>query len=109
LGAVDYELIQECLVNCRFTEHARREMAAEPLGPITIDEALRALVTGEIIEEYPDDEPYPSCLILGSSDTGRLLHLVCALVRAEWRLIVITVYQPDPRRWNSEFRRRRIS
>jgi hypothetical protein len=84
-------------------------MGAEPLGPIGVEEALRALRTGEIIEEYPDDEPYASCLILGRTDTGRPLHLVCAPVTAEQRLIVITVYEPDARRWDSEFRRRRTS
>jgi hypothetical protein len=32
---------------------------------ITIAEIEQALQNGEIIERYPDDQPYPSCLVLG--------------------------------------------
>jgi len=104
---VDYETIRRCLAECRFSDHARREMEAEPFGVIRVDEVLQALQAGEIIEEYPHDEPYPSCLVLGRTAAGRLLHVVCAPVATEQRLIIITTYQPDPARWDSEFRRRR--
>ncbi len=107
--AMDYEQIRQCLANCRFTDHARREMEAEPLGVIQVDEVLRALQTGEVIEEYPEDTPYPSCLILGRTGTGRPIHIVCAPVTAERKLAIITVYQPDPARWDPEFRRRRAT
>ena len=40
-------------------------MESESFGPIRIGEPLEALNGGEIIEEYPDDQPYPSRLILG--------------------------------------------
>ncbi len=51
--------IRQCLANCRFTDHARREMDTEPLGAIYVEEILQALDSGEIIEEYPEDKPYP--------------------------------------------------
>jgi hypothetical protein len=49
-------------------------MNTEPLGTIYVEEILQALDSGEIIEEYPEDKPYPSCLILGRTVTGRPLH-----------------------------------
>ncbi len=104
---VDYEDIRRGLDGCRFTDHARREMETEPFGIIRVDEILTVLETGEIIEQYPQDEPYPSCLVLGRTREGRGLHSVCAPVPAERRLIVVTTYQPDPARWDSGFRRRR--
>ncbi len=104
---MDYGEIRQCLVNCRFTDHARREMETEPFGAIRLDEVLRALEIGAIIEEYPEDKPYPSCLVLGRTAAGRPLHIVCAPVPAERRLIVITTYQPDPERWDPDFRHRR--
>ena len=55
------------------------------------------LDSGEIIEEYPDDGPYPSCLIFGRTQEGRPLHVVCAPVMDEGRLIIITVYRQIPR------------
>jgi hypothetical protein len=82
-------------------------MEAEPQGVITVDEVLQALGSGEIIEEHPDDAPYPSCLILGRTSANRPLHIVCAPVLTENRLIIITTYQPDPERWEQDFRRRK--
>jgi hypothetical protein len=103
-----YAEVRRCLSDCRFAEHARREMEAEPLGLISVNEVLQALDSGEIIEDYPDDAPYPSCLILGRTAAGRSLHIVCAAVPKEDRLIIITTYQPDPDRWEPDFRRRKF-
>ncbi len=94
--------------NCRLTEHARREMESEFFGLIRVDEVLEALDAGEIIEEYPDDQPYPSCLIFGRTQVARPLHIVCAPVLTEQRLIVITIYQPDPARWEADFKGRKL-
>ena len=104
---MNYEEILQCAADCRFTDHARREMENEPFGAIQVDEVLRVLQAGEIIEQYPQDKPYPSCLVLGRTAEGRPLHIVCAPVSTERRLIVITVYQPDPARWDAEFKRRK--
>lgn len=82
-------------------------MESEPYGVIHVDDVVQCLRNGEIIEEYPDDQPYPSCLILGRALEGRAIHVVCAPVVAERKLIIITTYQPDPARWDREFRRRR--
>jgi hypothetical protein len=82
-------------------------MESESFGLIRIDEMLEALNGGEIIEEYPDDQPYPSCLVLGRTLADRPLHVVCAPVSAEQRLIVITIYQPDPARWEADFKGRK--
>jgi len=104
---VNYETIVETLAGCVFTEHARREMESEPYGVIRVQDVVQSLQSGEIIEEYSNDRPYPSCLILGRTIGGRPIHVVCAPVVAERRLIIITTYEPDPARWDPEFRRRR--
>ena len=104
---MDYKIIAETLERCVFTEHARREMESEPYGVIQVDDVVQCLRRGEIIEEYPEDRPYPSCLVLGRTVEERALHVVCAPVVSERKLIVITTYQPDPDRWDPGFRRRR--
>ena len=38
---------------------------------------LAAFASGEVISEYPDDVPFPSCLILGFVGT-RPIHVVTA-------------------------------
>lgn len=66
---MDYDETRQCLADCRFTDHARREMETERFGVILASEVLEALETGEI-EEYPGDTPYPSCLVLGRTLQG---------------------------------------
>ena len=46
-----------------YTSHAKYEMENEEVGTIYDEEVFEAIGTGEIIEDYPNDKPYPSCLI----------------------------------------------
>jgi len=99
--------LQRCFREDRvlYTQHARREMREEPLGCILEQEVYEAVLAGEIIEDYPDDTPYPSCLVFGRTQRRRPVHAVCAHVPEENRAIVITVYEPDPSRWIDSHRR----
>ena len=72
---------------------------------ISAEEVRYVLETGEVIEEYPDDTPYPSRLIVGCYK-GRLVHVVAADNFDEEEIIVITVYEPDPPEWDPECRKR---
>ena len=72
---------------------------------ITQSEGARVVRTGEIIEEYPDDSPYPSRLIFGMHGL-RPIHVVVAYNMEDEMLIVITVYEPDSSQWTQDFRRR---
>jgi hypothetical protein len=38
-------------------------MEKEECGEIKEREVFEAVLNGKIIESYPEDEPYPSCLI----------------------------------------------
>jgi hypothetical protein len=80
-------------------------MDNEEYGQIFDRDVYQTVCNGEVIEEYPDDKPYPSILIFGRTETGRPLHLVCAYNKEDDSAIVITVYQPDPNMW-IEFKRR---
>ena len=42
---------------------------------ISEDDIESALNNGEIIEQYPEDYPWPSCLILGCSDNRPASHM----------------------------------
>lgn len=61
---------------------------------IRLDDAENAILTGEIIEDYPDDYPFPSCLILGRDLGHNNLHVVCA--QGEGRLYMIHGISPIP-------------
>ena len=34
------------------------------------------IMTGEIIEQYSDDYPFPSCLVFGYAEDNKVLHVV---------------------------------
>jgi len=91
-----------------YTRHAKFEMENEQFGRILDHEVYEAICGGEVIEEYPEDKPYPGALIFGRTTAGRPLHIVCAYNKEEDLAIIITVYHPNPDLW-IEYRRRRES
>ena len=72
---------------------------------IEIRELEEALSMGKIVEDYPDDPRGPSCLILGYTQKGRPLHIVCGTIGIE--LLIITAYEPSPEEWESDWKTRR--
>ena len=64
-----------------------------------------AVCNGEIIEHYPQDFPFPSCLILGKMANGRYLHVVMSDEGSMSR--IITAYYPDPEKWDKSFTTRK--
>jgi hypothetical protein len=64
------------------------------------------LETGVTVEQYPDDFPYPSRLVLGWLES-QPIHVVVAENIEEGIRIVVTAYQPDLEEWEPGFRRRR--
>lgn len=86
-----------------FRVHAIRRMFERK---ISVDDVRRVIDDGEIIEDYPDDSPFPSRLMLGW-EGSRPIHVVVAQRREQEERIVITAYEPDPEMWDSGFRRRK--
>lgn len=81
-------------------------MRKEELGPVTDEEVYEAVCNGEVIESYPNTAPYPCVLVFGMTAAGRPLHAVFAYDEGDDRSVVVTVYEPDPARWE-HYRRRR--
>lgn len=85
-----------------FRIHAIRRMFERHIDEIDV---RHALMQGEVVEDYPQDKPYPSKLILGWVN-DHPLHIVVA--NAEDADIVVTVYEPDLRLWEPGFKLRRL-
>ncbi len=67
---------------------------------------IRASINnGEIIEQYPEDFPYPSCLILGHSATGTPIHVVMSDNGCMGK--IITAYYPSSDKWNDDLKTRK--
>lgn len=73
--------------------HARLEMKREE-PPITASELREGLLSGRVLENYPDDRRGPSALLLGFAAAGRPIHVVCTTSKPQ--LFVITTYEPRP-------------
>jgi len=87
----------------RITDHADEEAQADHLS---FDEVFISVFQGEVIEDYPTDKPYPSCLIYGQTFRDEPVHSVWAYNPANQWAVLITVYRPDPNRW-IEWKKRR--
>ena len=75
------------------TRHAQRRSDARN---ISLEEIKHVISTGEIIENYPDDKPYPTCLIQGYVQQNKPLYALCALGEI---VHIITVHWLDPAKW----------
>lgn len=85
-----------------FSAHSARRMFERSMS---VDDVLRVVDSGEVIEEYPDDYPYPSRLLFAKL-SDRYLHVVIADNTTDNETIIVTIYEPDPAKWDSEFKRR---
>jgi Domain of unknown function (DUF4258) len=90
-------------VTFTFRVHALQRMFARG---ISTDDVRGVVGAGEVVEDYPTDHPYPSRLILGWAGT-RPLHVVAAYNARDDESIIITVYEPDPARWEADFKTRK--
>jgi len=77
----------------RFSDHSVKRMIKRN---VTRQEVESTMLTGEIIEEYPDDKYSPSCLVYGKTENGRDLHVQVSLPPI---VVIITIYEPDPEEW----------
>lgn len=79
-------------------EFSRHAVDQSIIRHISVQELREAICTGVIIEDYPDDKYRPSCLIFGMTNQGRPIHVQCSYPSRPI-VKIITLYQPDARRW----------
>ena len=84
------------------TEHARLRLIERGL---TIGDVMQCIASGEIIEQYEDDTPFPSCLVLGLTMSRRPVHVVVS--HDDGFIYLITAYLPDTQKWSSDYKTRK--
>jgi hypothetical protein len=71
-------------------------------------ELERALSSADVIEDYPEaHRALPDCLVLGFVSGKDPVHAVVALDSKKSRIVLVTVYRPDPTRWSDDWRTRK--
>ena len=88
--------------NIVVTKHAKNRLFERS---ITISDVKHAIATGELIKQYEDDRPFPSCLLLAKIEQDRYIHVV-ASIDASF-VYIITAYQPNEVEWDADFKTRR--
>ncbi len=86
-----------------FRVHAIQRMFERGISPKKVYQALE---NGETIEDYSSEMPEPSRLILGFQGK-RPFHVVTSGNQETNEITIITVYIPDPNKWNKDFKSRR--
>jgi hypothetical protein len=88
--------------NIEVTQHIQLKLRQRN---IALGDVFNSIKYGKIIENYPDDYPFPSCLILGSSEKDEHIHAVCGV--GNNKIWLITAYLPSLKEWEDDYSTRR--
>ena len=80
--------------------HAFKRMIQRSISPADVKAVINQ---GEIINRYPDDQPFPSVLMLRTIDK-RPIHVVVGKNDESGECIIITVYVAGEEYWESDFK-----
>ena len=99
----DIKILQDLCKNhkIRWTNHILARLIKRHIHQSDVENAI---LTGKIIEQYPDDYPFPSCLILGFTVLNKFLHVVVSL--NEGHIYLITAYYPSKDVWEADMKTR---
>ena len=88
-----------------FSSHAITRMFERGLNPEAIENIINS---GEIVADYPQDEPYPSSLLLGWNQQTPV-HVVVARNEKDYSCYVVTAYVPSSELWSDDYKSRKQS
>ena len=99
--AIMSRLREQCSIDAvRITIHGHKEMAEDD---VTYELLIEALSRGIVLENYPEHQRGPCCLVCGQDSSGRFLHICCTTSLEV--AIIITVYEPELPKWVTPFQR----
>lgn len=105
MQSIDHLLLKDAVNNGRieWQKHALERMAERNILRSAV---IEILLTGERIEDYPDDTPFPSALFLKLFGQ-RPIHVVAAYDFVSKWAFVITAYEPKLEHFEPDFKKRR--
>lgn len=102
IDVTEIQSLAEDIDNIIITNHMYKRLSD---GNIKFDDVQNVLLYGEIIEQYPNDYPYPSCLELGTTINNKPLHICVGLGKN--KLWIITGYYPKLDKWENDLKTRK--
>ena len=88
--------------NIKWAKHCLERIQERDIGISDVESCLQ---TGEIIEDYPDDFPHPSCLIFGYTKKNKILHIVVGSNGDT--IFFITAYYPNTDKFEMDLKTRK--
>ncbi len=86
----------------KWSTHAAARIQERGISRLDV---LNCVNKGEIIESYPDDFPYPSCLIFGYTLNNEVIHVVAGC-DGEY-VYIITAYYPNLEKFDVDLKTRK--
>lgn len=86
----------------KWYKHALERMQERDINRADVKNCI---MNGEIIENYPDDFPHPSCLIFGYTIDHKIIHAVVSIDNEN--IGIITVYFPNTTKFENDLKTRR--
>ena len=101
---IDIERLREYYKSDKIviTNHAKERCRQRGIRQKDIKNCI---MSGEVIEQYPDDFPHPSCLIFGYAIDKRVIHVVIS-DSGEYSKI-ITAYIPNTEKFEDDLKTRK--
>jgi len=102
----DIESIQAMLAGnaIEYTQHFKARIKERDIKHADIRQAL---LTGEIIEQHPNDEPLPSVLIFGYTKNILPLHIAVSI--DDDKIWLVTAYIPSLEIWEPDYKTRKVN
>ncbi|MCI0453993.1 MAG: DUF4258 domain-containing protein [Candidatus Dadabacteria bacterium] len=73
---------------------------------IPLEAIIKVILQGDVIEDYPSDRPFPSCLMFSLIE-GKPIHVVVSLDEQENTAYIITVYEPSLDKFEPDYKTRK--
>jgi hypothetical protein len=86
----------------KWSSHAASRMQERGISRVDV---IHCLEEGEIIEDYPVDYPYPSCLVFGYTIQGDIIHVVVGCDQET--AFIISAYFPNTNKFEADMKTRR--
>jgi uncharacterized DUF497 family protein len=72
---------------------------------ISIEDVDNCINSGEIIEDYPNDFPHPSCLVFGYTRNNQVIYVVAGTDNNY--VYIITAYYPNTDKFEDDLKTRK--
>ncbi len=83
-----------------YSRHGDTERQNDNLSLLDVEEAV---LNGRILENYENTGRGESCLLVGFTDRGKPIHIVCGYSKNS--VVIVTVYIPTPPKFKNPYER----